>query len=311
MDDLQTLLRPLVEQPETAPQPVEWIAGRARHRTRRRRGLQLATAAAVLAVPTWLVVRDDSGVDTTTGPADTASTTTTVPPTTGAADAADATGATGATGATWAAGDGGLGAAAPWSGAPLGAAAAPAYVQAAANGPDAAAKCPVVAPDDLGVGAAATPRPTSADETDRWGVSYDVPATSERGPGTFAVFAIVMPPGPGGPSGVRDMVTQRSGTHTWSDGSVAGWGDLPEDPRPPSTIVVDGEVIDLDEILPPPLPEEPLSTRGDSAVSEAPTTVVQFLLQDADPSCLYSVDSDLGRDHAFHLLEHLRRVEGT
>jgi hypothetical protein len=86
---------------------------------------------------------------------------------------------------------------------------------------------------------------------------------------------------------------------------------VPEDPRPPSTVVVDGEVIDLDEVLPPPLPEETLSTRDDSAVSEAPATVVQFQLQDADPSCLYSVDSNLGRDHAFHLLEHLRRVEET
>ena len=56
---------------------------------------------------------------------------------------------------------------------------------------------------------------------------------------------------------------------------------------------------------------KPISMRGGTAVSEPPSMVIQFQLQGADPACLYTVDSGLSRDHAFHLLQHLRRVEGT
>jgi len=300
MDDLQTLLRPLIEEPEAAPQPVEWIAGQARRRTHRRRGLQVATAAMVLAVPTWLVARSEPDVDARTGPADTASTTTTTsttsgPPTTAAA-AEDGSAL-------------GLGATVPWAGPPLAAADAPAYVQAAANSPGAAAKCPVVAPDDVGEGAAATAQPTPPDDL-QWGVLYELPPTTERGRTTFAVSAVALPAGRQGRNEVPALVTERAATHTWSDGSIAGWGDLPDDPRPPSTVVVDGQVVDMDEVS-PDLPDEPISMRGGTAVSEPPSMVIQFQLQGADPACLYTVDSGLSRDHAFHLLQHLRRVEGT
>jgi hypothetical protein len=117
--------------------------------------------------------------------------------------------------------------------------------------------------------------------------------TPDAGRNTFSVDAVVMPPVPEGmgeslgAGTVRELVTNRPTTHTWSDGSVAGWGgDLVGAALPPSRTEASG-------------PGEPQES------------FVQFQVQGADPSCLYSVHSYLGDEHAFHLVDHLRRVEGT
>lgn len=301
MDDLQTLLRPLLDRPETPPLPMDWIADRARRRTQRRRALTVATVAVALAavgVPAWLVAQPATpDVDTrTAAPSATEPPTSATPaaPSTSAPPPADPFGST-----------------PPWAAAPLPASAAPAYVEAAASDPDAAAKCSVVAPADLGEGAGATPRMTTRGQPGRWGVEYDLPgapgtpddgalATPDAGRNTFTVYAIVMPPPPPGMGesmgvdSVRDLVTQRPVVHTWSDGSVAGWGgDLPGMPQADTSVAVDGELV--------PLPDQP-------AEPEPEDMVVQFQLQGADPSCLYAVHSYLGEAHAFHLVEHLRRL---
>ncbi|HMG45207.1 MAG TPA: hypothetical protein VK611_28000 [Acidimicrobiales bacterium] len=305
MDDLQTLLRPLIERPETPPLPIDWIADQAQRRTHRRRALTVATVAVALAavgVPAWLVAQPAApGADTrTAAPSATEPPSSATPPTsaTSAPPPADPFGPT-----------------PPWAAAPLPASAAPAYVEAADSDPDAAAKCPVVAPSDLGEGAGATPRMTTRGQPGRWGVEYDLAgapgtpddgalATPDAGRNTFTVYAIVMPPVPPGMGesmgleSVRDLVTQRPVVHTWSDGSVAGWGgDLPGTPQPDTSIVVDGEVVPIPDLTPGP-PAEP----------EPEDMVVQFQLQGADPSCLYAVHSYLGEAHTFHLVEHLRRL---
>lgn len=309
MDDLQTLLRPLVERPESPPLPMDWIADQAQRRTHRRRALTVATVAVALAavgVPVWLVAQPAADVDTrtaapsATAPPTSAMPSTTATPATSTPPPADPFGPT-----------------PPWAAAPLPASAAPAYVEAAASDPDAAARCPVVAPADLGEGAGATPRMTTRGQPGRWGVEYDLPgapgtpddgalATPEAGRNTFTVYAVVMPPVPPGMGEslgvdtVRDLVTQRPVVHTWSDGSVAGWGgDLPGMPQPDTSVVVDGEVVPIPDLTPgTPAGAEP----------EPEDVVVQFQLQGADPSCLYAVHSYLGEAHAFHLVEHLRRV---
>ena len=302
MDDLQTLLRPLVERPETPPLPIDWIDDQAQRRTRRRRALTVATVAVTLAavgVPAWLVTQPAApGVDTRTAAPSATAPPTSATPATSAPPPADPFGPT-----------------PPWAAAPLPASAAPAYVEAAASDPDAAAKCPVVAPADLGEGAGATPRMTTRGQPGRWGVEYDLAgapgtpddgalATPDAGRNTFTVYAVVMPPPPPGmgePMGVatvRDLVTQRPVVHTWSDGSVAGWGgDLPGTPQPDTSIVIDGEVAPIPDLNPGP-PAEP----------EPEDMVVQFQIQGTDPSCLYAVHSYLGEAHTFHLVEHLRRL---
>jgi hypothetical protein len=303
MDDLPTLLRPLIDQPETAPQPVEWIAGQAQRRTRRRRGLTAATAVLVLAVPTWLVVRDEPTVDTTTGPS-TSGPSTSGPSTSGPSTSGPSTDP--------------FGAAAPWAGSPLPGSAAPTYVDAAASDPEAAALCPVLAPADLGDGARATPHMMAPGTLGSWGVQYDLPGapgepddgalpTPDAGRTTFSVGATVMPPAPPdmaastGIGSVRDLVVKRPQVHTWADGSVAGWGgDLPGMPEPDTTMTLeDGTVIEIPELFP------------DEDVDRPEAAVVQLQIGGADPSCLYTVHSYLGEAHVFHLIEHLRRVEGT
>jgi hypothetical protein len=258
-----------------------------RRRTHRRRGVAAATAALVVAVPTWLVARRDPAVDTTTGPSTTASTTTsTTPSTTSSTTTTPASGV-----ATDPFGD-----AAPWTGPPLPASTAPAYVEAAGTDPDAAAQCPVLAPDDLGEGAGATPRASTGGGV-AWAVQYDLPGgpgepddvsltTPEAGGSTFTVAAYRFPtPVAGwgaqvGVDSVDDLVTGRGRVHTWSDGTVVGWGEGIPGPGP----AADGEAI------------------GWAADLWRP---------DADPLCLYTVSSYLGEEHVLHLIEHLRRVEGT
>lgn len=273
MDDLQALLQPLVEQPATTPQPMTWFARRARRRTYRRRGLTAATAALLLALPLWVVSRRDtpSELHVTVGPSTTPTVTvtiTTVPA-------------------------GPFGPTAPWAGDPLPASAAPAFLEAAAEAPDVAAACPILALDDLGEGARAVPRMNPSGEND-WRVEYDLagapgyPAegavpTADAGRATFAVGASLLPaplrdlPPPwGNYDSLRDRINDRSHTHTWSDGSIAGWGD-PEGP--------------------PLGPGAPVSD------------VVHFQLQDADPMCIYTVETFLGEAHALHLVAHLRRID--
>lgn len=273
MDDLQALLRPLVEQPETAPPPLEWFARRARRRTYRRRGLTAATAVLMLATPLWLVSRRDSPSElrVSTGSSTTTSPTVTISPTVPG---------------------GPFGPNAPWAGDPLPASAAPTYLEAAAAAPDVAASCPLLAPVDLGEGAGATARVSTFGDN-AWSVEYDLPGapgppadgavpTADSGRGTFAVTASLMPPPlrdlppPWGDyDSLRARVEDLPQTRIWSDGSIAGWGHSSS----------------------PGSPGAPVSH------------AVNFQLPDADPMCIYTTESFLGEAHALHLAAQLRRID--
>jgi hypothetical protein len=104
-----------------------------------------------------------------------------------------------------------------------------------------------------------------------------------------------------GTGSVRDLVVKRPQVHSWSDGSAAGWGgDLPGMPEPDTTMTLeDGTVVEIPGLFP------------DEDVDRPEAAVVQLQIGGADPSCLYTVHSYLGEAHVFHLIEHLRRVEGT
>jgi hypothetical protein len=65
-----------------------------------------------------------------------------------------------------------------------------------------------------------------------------------------------------------------------------------------STTLDDGTVVEIPE-------------RDDEGIDRPEDVVVQLQIAGADPSCLYAVHSYLGEAHVLHLIEHLRRVEGT
>jgi hypothetical protein len=297
MLDLHDALRPIIEQPTSAPPPVEHLAGRSRRRRTRRRAAGVAVAVATLAVPLW-ASRGDPPATTTRASDDSVA----EPPSPGGSDAPRAP-------STTAAPTPPFGATAPWAAAPLPQAEVPAFVAAWNSDPAAAAECPLLAPDDLGEGRGATPRMTTRGQPGRWGVEFDLPGspgepedqalpTPDAGRSTFTVYAVVMPPIPPGMAeqlgidSVDDLVTQRPHVHTWADGSAAGWG---------GAIVVDepGSGLATSETVPGEPPEPVVA---DAAYVRLPG---------AGSPCLYSVSTYLGEDHLFHLIDHLRRVESA
>jgi hypothetical protein len=263
VDDLHAALRPLVDEPATAPPPLDVLTARAGRRRARRRAGGIAVVAIAMAVPLWAITRPGGPATVRTSDD-------------GTHDPVPATDAPG---------DSPFGPSAPWTAPALSLHEVPAFADAAAANPGVAAACPLLAPDDLGEGAGATPRLGLGGRAGAWSVEFDLPGgpglpedgdvpTADAGHNSFSISAVVMPPveetGTSGPDSVKDLVTRQPDAHTWTDGSAIAWDG--------------GESVGL----------------GWSAT---------IWLEGAAPDCLYHVTSFLSADHILHLVDHLRRVE--
>jgi hypothetical protein len=179
-----------------------------------------------------------------------------------------------------------FGSTAPWDSAPaLAQADVPEFVEAWTSDAEAQAQCPLLAVDDLGEGAGATPRATDRGQPGAWWVEFDLPGAPgevdiqmpdvNAGRATFYVSAIL-----GGPPVDASVGARWPDQHTWDDGSAVGWG-------------VSGDGI-----------EGPIQPNG------WPTSWISYMYVQGSP-CLYQVGSYLSRDHLTYLIDHLRRVEGA
>jgi len=183
-----------------------------------------------------------------------------------------------------------FGAVAPWvTEPPLPQADVPELVEAWSSDADAQAQCPLLAPDDLGDGAGATPRATDRGQPGAWWVEFDLPGAPgevdiqspavDAGRATFFVSALADGDRPGGPS-VDDSVNRWPSIHHWDDGSAVGWG-------------VAGDGVEA--------PTQPTGW---------PTEWLAYMKVAGSP-CFYQVGSYLSRDHLTYLISHLRLVEGA
>jgi hypothetical protein len=230
MDDLRSL-HTLVRQPSSPPPPLEAIAAQAGARRRRRHRLTaVATVVGVLgvAVSAWsLGTKDQPEELSTVGhgqepdqapeeltPEPTTAVETPPPPAEPTSDP--------------------FGPVAPWvAEPPLAPADVPELVEAWNSDADARAQCPLLAPDDLGDAAGATPRATDRGQPGAWWVEFDLPGAPgeadiqlpdvNAGRATFSVAAGFWPdPTTGVP--LEPLVDRWPSVHHWDDGSAVGWG---------------------------------------------------------------------------------------
>lgn len=296
MDDLQNALQPLVRHPSSPPPPLEHIRARAvRRRTRRRALSGAAVVVAVVAagLPVWALTQPDHS--DTVATAGTGQESTEPPPPTTTVPEGDSW-ITPLPGELTELPDD-LPPPAPssltldptpsWSAAPLSAADAPAFVEAWNSDPY-ARECPVLAPDDLGEGAGATPRVTDRGQPGAWWVEYDLPGApgevdiqspaADAGRANFFVSARIGEPGYELPVS-DENINSWPNVHHWSDGSSVGWG-------------VTGR-----GVLQQSNPEWPISWLA--------------YMELEGSRCFYQVGSYLSEEHLIFLLSHLRFVEGT
>jgi hypothetical protein len=302
MEDLRNALQPLVRHPSSPPPPLEHIRARAvRRRLRRRAFGGAAVVATVVAVgiPVWTLVQPDEPRQLVTASAGQESTEPPPP------NHAEATVPEGVDEMTPLPGEPGeltelpddLPSPAPssltldptpsWSGAPLPAADAPAFVEAWNRDPY-ARECPALAPDDLGEGAGATPRVTDRGLPGAWWVEYDLAGApgevdiqspaADAGRANFFVSATIGEPGYELPVS-EESINSWPNVHHWSDGSSVGWG---------------------------------VAGRGvlQQAAPEWPTHWLAYMELEGS-RCFYQVGSYLSEEHLIFLLSHLRFVESA
>jgi hypothetical protein len=283
--DLGELLDPL-RHPAAGPPPVEYIAARARRHARRRRARTGAGVVAVVAVAVPVLRLRPLDVPITVGAPGPIGTGTmvpaapggSVPPSSSPGRTRTSAGPTTTAPLDTTVDPRLLTDDPPWAAPALAAADVPVNVAAWRAEARARAACPLLAPDDLGVGAGASPRATTRGQPGAWWVAYDLPGapgeaniqdpTADAGLETFSVSAVDYPGGVG---------TWAKQVH-YADGSAIGYGPMGKG----------------DLRLRPDVPQPYLA-----------------YLNVAGSKCLYMVNTYLGEDHLLHLLQHLRRVTGA